>query len=173
MPKHHMLLARRLRITVSYIKTFGIRAAILRPFNNYGPRQNNLEFAGVIPTFIENMLEDRDCLVSGDGRQTRDFVYVEDTCRIILECLKNEKVWSAGSINICSGSEVSILELFNTLKSITSSQSSLKYSPPRIGDVNRHCGDPKLMMQLTGSNPPAGINLEGLIKTVNSYRELL
>jgi UDP-glucose 4-epimerase len=159
------------QITSSYVNTFGISAAILRPFNNYGPRQNHLDFAGVIPTFIENMLGDNDCQISGDGTQTRDFIYVEDTCRLILECLSNEKVWSAGPVNICSGREVSILEVFNALKLIISSRSDLKFSPPRMADVHRHCGDPKLMLELTGLNPPEGLNLEGLTETVNSYRK--
>jgi UDP-glucose 4-epimerase len=158
------------QVVLSYKRTYGIQAMLLRPFNNYGPRQNSKSYAGVIPIFINKMLQSEPCEIFGNGKQTRDFIFVKDTVKYLLSCAQTEVCWDVGPINICSGSEVSILEVFNTLKSITSSQSNLIFSPPRIGDVYRHCGDPKLMFQLTGLNPPAGLNLEGLTKTIDSYR---
>jgi UDP-glucose 4-epimerase len=157
------------QITLSYMNTFGIKASILRPFNNYGPRQNQLEYAGVIPRFIQNMLGQKDCVVYGDGFQTRDFIYVEDTVKYIMACISSEKCWDYGPINICSGEEISIVEIFNTLKKIMNSKSSIIFSPSRAGDVLRHCGGSELLVKLTGLKPPKGMNTAGLEKTIASY----
>jgi UDP-glucose 4-epimerase len=66
-------------VALAYWKTFGCDVAVLRPFNNYGPRQNEGAYAGVIPIVIRRALSGEPVEIFGDGEQTRDFIYVGDT----------------------------------------------------------------------------------------------
>ena len=66
-------------LVFSYYHTFGIEIAIIRPFNNYGPRQNMGKYAGVIPLTIKRILNGEPPVIYGDGNQTRDYLYVTDT----------------------------------------------------------------------------------------------
>src|SRR5215470_2987396 len=73
----------------TYAATFGVDALVVRPFNNYGPRQNEKQYAGVIPTMVRCALEGREFLIFGDGEQTRDYIYVTDTVRAALALYAN------------------------------------------------------------------------------------
>ena len=79
------------RLVYSYIKTYDLPAVIVRPFNNYGPCQY-LEMA--IPNFIVSALQDKPLTIHGDGNSSRDWMYVEDTCRALDKILhvSREKV---------------------------------------------------------------------------------
>ena len=157
------------QVILSYMKTFGIEALILRPFNNYGPRQNSLEYAGVIPIFIKKMLKSEDCVIFGNGLQTRDFIYVEETAQYILACMQLEHCWNKGPINICSGLETSILDIFYRLQEILKSKSQLIFAPSRPGDVLRHCGDSSLLVELTALSVPKKLSIKGLENTIAFY----
>ena len=61
-------------IVISYCKTFGSDSAIIRPFNNYGPRQNEESYAGVIPVTIKRIMNGKSPIIFGDGLQSRDFI---------------------------------------------------------------------------------------------------
>ena len=71
----------------TYAATFGVDALVVRPFNNYGPRQNDRQYAGVIPTLLKCAFEDDVFTIFGDGHQTRDYIYVTDTVRAALKSL--------------------------------------------------------------------------------------
>ena len=94
-------------LVTSYQKSFGIDAALLRPFNNYGPRQNDGSYAGVIPITIQRILSEKTPIVYGDGRQTRDYLYVTDTADAFIKIYEKKK--SRGKIiNVASGKELEI-----------------------------------------------------------------
>ena len=72
-------------LVISYYETFGMDVTIPRPFNNYGPRQNSESYAGVIPLTIKRILNNESPIIYGDGTQTRDFIYVGDTAKAIID----------------------------------------------------------------------------------------
>ncbi|AVB77126.1 NAD-dependent epimerase/dehydratase family protein [Methanococcus maripaludis] len=96
-----------------YNKFYGTEYCILRYANVYGERQDPLGEAGVISIFIDKMKKGEQPVIYGDGNQTRDFVNVKDVARANLMALN----WKNETVNICSGKEISINELFKIISS--------------------------------------------------------
>jgi len=153
---------------LSYCRTFGIDAVILRPFNNFGPRQNEGSYAGVIPIVITRALANRPVTIFGDGHQTRDFIYVQDTARATL--LLAERDGIRGRVfNIGSGKEISINELVQLLLELTGrADLPVEHGPERPGDVRRHLAGIHRATQELGFAPQVGLR-EGLERTVAWY----
>jgi len=125
-------------IVQSFVKTFGIDATVLRPFNNFGPRQNADAYAGVIPIVIRRVLRGVPIEIHGDGNQTRDFIYVKQTADLLVQA------YSQGSrdgtpVNIGSGIETSINELVSRILNLMGrADHPIIHTSPRPGDVLRH-----------------------------------
>ena len=128
-------------VVLSFIETFGIDAAIIRPFNNYGPRQNDKSYAGIIPIVITKVLTNKPVEIHGDGQQTRDFIYATDTANAAIDCFEHSE--TRGKItNIASGIEISINELVSLLlKKMNAEKHDVINIDRRPGDVRRHCAD--------------------------------
>jgi len=92
-----------------YSDLFGINITILRPFNIYGPRQNDT-YAGVISKFIDRFNENKSPIIYGNGKQTRDFIHVEDVIQAFYSALKFDKK-KFGFYNLATGKSTSINEL--------------------------------------------------------------
>lgn len=122
-----------------FYENYGLESVCLRYFNVYGPRQDtNSEYAAVIPKFISSVKNNRPPTIFGDGRQTRDFVFVKD---VVQANMLSINFRGFGIFNVCSGKAVSINEIAE--KIIKSSARSLKpaYSEPRKGDIMHSLGD--------------------------------
>lgn len=157
-------------IVSSYRETFGIDAVIVRPFNNYGPRQNDSAYAGVIPVVINKVLKREPVVIFGDGLQTRDFVFVTDTVNAAIDIALLEGC-TGEVINIASGSETSINELVRTiLNLIDANDLKIEYHPLRPGDIRRHLADIKKAKALINFEPKIDLR-EGLTKTIKWYKE--
>jgi len=154
-------------IVLSYRETFNVDSAILRPFNNYGPRQNEKSYAGIIPLTIRRIMKGESPVIYGDGTQTRDYIFVEDTARMAIEIYKNNKT-RGQVINIGSGSEISVIELINTIMEIMGCEKTIRYEEKRPGDVMRHLASIELAKKLLGFKPKTSFS-EGMVKTVNWY----
>jgi UDP-glucose 4-epimerase len=154
---------------LSYQKTFGIDAVIVRPFNNYGPRQNPGTYAGIIPIVTRRILRGEPIEIFGDGDQTRDFLYVKDTANAFVEIYEREG--SRGQvINVATGKETSVNSLVSQIKQVMGApQHEVFHSKERPGDVRRHCGNVQRFCGLTGFQPPA-IKDEYILDTVNWYQ---
>lgn len=154
---------------LSYFKTFGVDLAIVRPFNSYGPRQNEGSYAAVIPLTIKRILTGQQPIIYGDGLQTRDFSYVEDIAEAIpqiYECTSTRgKV-----VNLASGREIAVKELIETIMKLMSYSGAIRYEKPRPGDVRRHRGDITLAKELIGYSPKTD-PAKGLAKTIEWYKE--
>lgn len=155
----------------SYVLTFGIEARILRPFNNYGPRQNEGTYAGVIPLTIKRILSGQPPVIYGDGFQTRDYTYVTDTAEAAL-LVSTSPAASRGVFNVASGVEVQIKQLVTTIAEITGWRGEIQYGPPRVADVRRHCGDSSRLRTLLGFSPKVDL-VRGLRMTIDWYRKEL
>tara|TARA_Y100001970_G_C14259629_1_gene878804 strand:+ start:9238 stop:10239 length:1002 start_codon:yes stop_codon:yes gene_type:complete len=115
------------QIAQSYYSSFNLPVTIIRPFNTYGPRQSN---RAIIPTIITQLISNKKKISLGSLYPTRDFSYIFDTIRGFELAINNTKVVGE-IINIGSGFEISINDLFQTLCKI------MKKSPKIITDSNR------------------------------------
>ncbi len=157
------------QVVLSYRATFGTDAAILRPFNNFGPRQNDSAYAGVIPIMIRRALRGEPVVIYGDGEQTRDYVFVHETTEAAVR-VYGEPATRGRVVNIASGHEISINELANAILGILKLDVPIIHGAPRRGDVRRHCGGIALAKELLRLEPHAAWH-DGLVETVKWYRD--
>lgn len=131
----------------SFVHMFGLDAFIVRPFNNYGPRQNYKGMlAGVIPITAWRILSGGAPEVHGDGTQSRDFIFVRDTVDAVV---KLYGVLPAGeSVNISTDNQVSILELVTRIARELSFRGEIVRKPARAADVLCHNASNKKIKSL-------------------------
>jgi UDP-glucose 4-epimerase len=158
-------------IVQSYYRTFGLDLSVIRPFNNYGPRQNEKAYAGIIPTTIRRILEGKHPVIFGDGNQTRDYIYVTDTAEAIVDTYKNNEA-RGKVINVGSGKEIAIKEIVEIICKKMDWTDDIIYENMRKGDVRRHCADISLAKKIINFKPKLNQE-EGLETTVNWYQKVL
>lgn len=115
------------------------RHTSLRYGNVYGPRQNPHGEAGVVAIFLGRLAEGRRPRIFGDGRQTRDYVYVGDVVRATLAGLERRGVFNVGT-----GRETSVLELYDVCRAVAGSDLEPDFAPARLGELQRSVLDPEL-----------------------------
>ncbi len=152
----------------TYATTFGVDALVVRPFNNYGPRQNDQQYAGIIPTMLRCAFEGRDFLLFGDGQQTRDYIYVTDTARAVLDLYQCARA-HGHVVNIGSGQEISMIALKEKIEHLLGKRIPTRQCEERPGDVRRHRADITLLESLIDFEPRISID-EGLANTIEFYR---
>lgn len=142
-------------------------AVALRYFNVFGPRQDpNSEYAAVIPKFIERFQMDLPPFIYGDGRQSRDFVFIQDVVQANLKACHQEGV--AGEVfNIASGRSYTLLQLFDYLKKMVKSSHSPQFAPVRPGDIRHSRASIRKAEKWLGYHPEIGLR-QGLKRTVES-----
>jgi len=154
-------------LVMSYYESYGNDISIIRPFNNFGPRQNEKTFVAVVPTTILKTLNGEPPVIFGDGKQTRDFIYVEDTAEAAIKVYET-KATRGKILNIGRSVETSINELVAMIMKTTGCKSHIIYDKPRAGDVRRHCADTSLAKRLINFIPKTSLE-QGLKKTVTWY----
>lgn len=158
-------------ITQAYFRTYGMDTVVIRPFNNYGPRSHFEGDSGeVIPKFILRALAGRPLLVHGDGAQTRDFMYVEDTADWLCELATSDDL-RGGVFNIGYGREVAVNELARLVLDMTGAGAPVQHVAPRPGDLPRLLADVTLIRKHSEFTPRVGFE-EGLERTVAYFRDL-
>jgi len=121
----------------SYVKMFGLDAIIVRPFNNYGPRQNHKGvLAGVIPRTAMRILNDLPPEIHGDGLQSRDFVYVSDTVDAVVKLYRVLKAGEA--VNVANENHISINDLMTKISQKMNYTGKIIHMPGRSSDVMCH-----------------------------------
>jgi len=146
-----------------------LETVVARPHNTYGPREPFAFDRGeVIPRFVIRALAGLPPVIFGDGTQTRDFTYVEETARFLIGVIAAEAA-GGQTFNICRGEEVAIREVAALVAALTGLKQAPVFLPPRPNDVLRLCGDPARLRRLLGSAPSIGIG-EGLRRTVDWFR---
>lgn len=154
-----------------YAEEYGIKIAIIRPTNAYGPRDNfNPDTSHVIPALIRKVYESNDIInVWGSGNQTRSFIYVEDLARAMMEV--TEKYAVADPLNIGTEEEVSIKDLIHTIIQICGKDLAVNF------DSTKPEGQPRKFADISKAkekiNWRAEFTLEkGLKETVKWYTQL-
>lgn len=157
-------------LVLSYINTFRIDASIIRPFNNYGPRQNEGNYVGVIPLTIKRILSGEAPIIYGDGKQTRDYVYVTETADAAVQIYDHQNT-RGKVINIASGKEITINKLVKLIAEYMGYEKDITYENERPGDVRRFIASISLAQGLINFKPR--INLEEGIKlTIEWYKQI-
>jgi UDP-glucose 4-epimerase len=156
------------QVALSYYHTFGSDITCLRPFNNYGPRQNDKSFAGIIPIVINKVLAGETLTINGDGLQTRDYIFVRDTADAAVRIFEEEE--AIGKVmNIGSGVELTVNDLVACLLDILGKPNHpVVHGPNRLGDVRRHMAGTEKSRAILGFSPSTSL-LDGMRETVEWY----
>jgi UDP-glucose 4-epimerase len=149
-----------------YRASHGIPYAALRYANVYGPRQDPHGEAGVVAIFCGRLLDGKPCTINGDGKQTRDYVFVGDVARANL--LAAEKGF-AGALNVGTGIETDVNELYARLASAASVQAPPVRGPAKPGEQARSCVDPSAARAALGWAPTVTLD-GGLLRTLEYFR---
>jgi len=154
----------------SFFRLYAFETVILRYFNVFGPRQNpNSEYAAVIPKFIEAVRDGRAPVIFGDGKQTRDFTYVENVVRANLLACERDGV-AGRTVNIATGARVSLLELIEILERVVGKRTTPELRAARPGDVVHSYAAIEEARKVLGYEPTVSLE-EGLRRTVASMSE--
>lgn len=149
----------------SYVRMFDLDAFIVRPFNNYGPRQNfEGEMAGVIPLTIKKILEGATPEIHGDGKQTRDYIYVKDTANIVSQVFP---VMSPGAcVNITTDQQTAIKTVVETIADVMEYKGAILKKPARKADVQSHRGSVRKLEDMVGKMKKTPFK-DGIMNTVD------
>jgi UDP-glucose 4-epimerase len=150
-----------------YYMAFGIHYVALRYANVYGPRQSTKGEAGVVAIFISQLLAGKPPTINGDGKQTRDYVFVGDVVRANVAALETSHV---GGINIGTGRETDVVTLCRMLQQRAQSKVEALYGPAKVGEQMRSCLDVALAGRVLYWRPEIGLE-EGLRQTLDYYRK--
>jgi nucleoside-diphosphate-sugar epimerase len=153
----------------TYFEEYGMKIAIVRPFNTYGPRDHfDIQYGHVIPSLIRKTIEGRNPLIVwGDGSQTRSFVYVTDVVEGMLSSV--ERYACADPVNIGNNEEISVGDLARLIVRLSGKDTNLQF------DDTKPSGQPRRAPDLTKAreklNFEASIRLkDGLKNTIDWYR---
>ncbi len=152
-----------------FFKLYGLSTVSLRYFNVFGPRQNpESRYSAVIPIFIECLLKKRSPEIHWDGKQSRDFSYVDNVVEGNLRAMKKAGV-SGEVFNIACHEEFSVLDIFNALKRILKiSDVKPRFEPKRAGDVRRTYADIRKAKRMLDFKVQTRFQ-PGLVKTVDWF----
>jgi UDP-glucose 4-epimerase len=149
-----------------YRAAYGLESVSLRYANIYGPRQNPEGEAGVIAIFADKMLREEQPIINGDGKQTRDYVYVGDVVRANLLALRYE---GSGVFNIGTGVETDVNTLFRHLRTLTGSGCAENHGEGKKGEQLRSVLDARKAIRELGWSVTHSLE-EGLRLTVGFFR---
>jgi dTDP-glucose 4,6-dehydratase len=157
------------RLAYSYFVTYELPIVIVRPFNNYGPRQHPEK---VIPRFITQALDDEPLTVHGDGHASRDWLYVDDDAEAIEAIIGVEPDRVVGEVvNVATGVDIPVGDVAGLVLEALGKPLSLKeYVDERPGQVDRHIGSTAKALSLTGWRARTSFE-DGLERTVAWYRD--
>jgi UDP-glucose 4-epimerase len=145
-------------------------AVSLRYFNVFGPYQHpRTEYTAVVPAFIEKAIRNEPITILGDGRQTRDFIYVKDVVAAnVFFALKSE---ATGVFNVALGKQITITDLALTVRNLSKSKSAIEYGIERSGDV-KHSVASIAKIQRAGFSPVCDL-AGGLRATIEFFKQRL
>ena len=156
----------------AFYSSFGLETVAIRYFNVFGPRQDpHSQYSAVIPLFITAMLEGRQPVIYGDGRQSRDFSFVANVVHANL--LAADAPDAPGrTINAADGRSTDLLTLVHLLNQLLGTNVQPNFSPARPGDVRESQADITLARRLLGYEPRIDFE-EGLRRSIDYYREIV
>lgn len=129
-----------------------MHATAFRFFNIFGERQDpSSPYSGVISIFVDRLLRGEDIVIHGDGRQTRDFVYVKDVARLLAaELFDTYRPEQLAVYNIGSSTSTTLLDIVSTLQAFSAATPSVRFTASRVGDIRHSLADTR---RLRGAFP--------------------
>lgn len=152
-----------------YHQTFGLPYIALRYANVYGPRQSTKGEAGVVAIFLSLLLTGKTPVINGDGKQTRDYVYVGDVVAANVAALASAFV---GPVNIGTGVETDVVTIYHHLRDAVGSRLQAQHGPAKAGEQRRSCIDNRRAGEVLGWRPQVALP-DGLQRTAAYYRDHL
>jgi UDP-glucose 4-epimerase len=159
--------------TFSYGRTYGLPWTTIRPFNMYGPNSHWQGYRGeLIPKMIVRAMNKQPLVLFGSGEQTRDFLYVEEAAKAVIDVADNP-LSRGRTLNFCTGKETSVKRIAELIcKAFDLDPADyIQTQPPRPGDVMRHLGDQTVFSEIVGYSPQVEIE-EGIAKTIEWFKHL-
>jgi UDP-glucose 4-epimerase len=155
----------------SFYRCYGLETVCLRYFNVFGPRQDpSSPYSGVLAKFITQMLDGEAPTIFGDGKQSRDFTYVDNVVEAnLLACSAQGSEVAGRLFNVATAQRTDLYQTFLILKKLTGYSGEVKYGSERAGDVKHSLADISLAEQHLGYRPKVNFE-EGLSRTVAWYR---
>ena len=151
-------------------EVYGLETVSLRYFNVFGPRQDPQSmYAAVIPRFITSVMRGEPPTVYGDGRQTRDFTYIDNVIQANLAACAAPKTACGGVFNIACGERVSLLDILEIVYGLTERRVEPRFEPSRSGDVRDSLADISRAREVVGYDPRVPFR-EGLRTTFDWFR---
>ena len=151
-----------------FSKLYGVRCVVLRYFNVFGPRQDpDSPYSGVISKFISNTLGHRPLTIFGDGRQTRDFVFVKDVVQANIRAMESRE---QGVFNIACGKQINLLKLADMIMETSRITVPITFGPAAAGDVRDSLADITRAQERLEYGPVYSVKM-GLEETILWYKK--
>ena len=156
------------RLAYSYFVTYGLPIVIVRPFNNYGPRQHPEK---VVPRFVTQALTGEPLTIHGDGHASRDWLYVDDDAEAIEAIIATDIDVLAGEVvNVATGVDISVRDVAEAVQAAVGVDVEQAFVEERPGQVDRHIGSTEKARQLLGWEARTSFE-RGLERTIAWYSE--
>ncbi len=153
-----------------FSQLYGLPTVGLRYFNVFGAKQNpKSQYAAVIPSFVTACLENKPIPIHGDGKQTRDFTYIENVINANLNACQSDSSTNGKAYNVGCGEQISILELATMIKEITNSHSDIQHLPERAGDIKHTRASIDELRKDIDSTAPISLQ-DGMKHTIEWYK---
>ena len=149
-----------------YYTAFALPYVALRYANVYGPRQSSKGEAGVVAIFIDRLLSENSPIINGDGKQTRDYVFVGDVVAANLAALRTPFI---GAVNIGTGQETDVVTICRSLCAGLGKNIEATHGPAKTGEQRRSCLAVGFAAKVLGWRPVTSLD-QGLQKTIASWR---
>ena len=155
----------------SFYRCYGLETVCLRYFNVFGPRQDPASpYSGVLAKFVTQMLSGEQPTIFGDGKQSRDFTFIDNVVAANMLACQAEGSAVAGRVfNVATGRQIDLLQTFQILQRLIGYSGGVKYAPERAGDVKHSVADISQAEEHLGYRPKVDFE-EGLSRTIEWYR---
>ena len=150
-----------------YHRLYEFSSLGMRYFNVYGPRQDpKSPYAGVIALFVDRISTNQPVTVFGDGKHTRDFIFVRDVARTNVASLQSNY---QGACNVATGQQTTLLDLIDVLSELAGNQTDISFAEPRTGDIVHSLANPDRMNKKLGIVAKSTLKegLSALLDSVN------
>jgi UDP-glucose 4-epimerase len=158
--------------TIAYGHSYGLPTLAFRFFNVFGPLQAaGHAYAAVIPAFVDAALRGEPLPVNGNGRQSRDFTFIDTLTSVIVDAV-NRQVTSDIPVNLAFGTRTDLLTVIDMIRDLTDGELSVEHGPVRAGDVPHSQADDSRIRELFPTITPVPLEI-GLKATVDWMREVV
>lgn len=156
-----------------YTRYYGLDTYGLRYFNVFGRRQDpNGAYAAVIPKFIKQLLSGEQCVINGDGKQSRDFTYIENVIEANLKACKASSAAAGEAYNIAYGGREYLIDIYNGIADLLGIDLPPVYGPDRPGDIKHSNADISKAREKLGYDPDWSFE-RGIKAAIDWYKENL